>query len=377
MRVLQLKCGLGIDGASQMMVNLARAVRPYGVVFDVLLDDSAAASHETYLKELESLGGRVFSVADAWEASSKRIPRKLFKLLYSLKVMRAGDYAAAHLQTDTPSRIQMLMVAKGAGIRKRIVHSHNSSCEAAEGEPARQAKYKERMSRVATHYIACSDEAAAWLFPEDVVSGKRYTLLKNGIDLDAYRFDRSRRESVRQRLGAEGHVAIACIGRLVAQKNLGFAIEVMKRVVAREPGAKLFLVGDGEKRSELEALAKKEGVAGAVEFLGPRDDVAELLQAFDVLLMPSLFEGLPVVLVEAQAASLPCVASDTVSRQADLGGRIVFVSLDAPLDTWADAVLEEAALPRADVSSCVRDSGFAVEDSARALAEVYGVDARS
>lgn len=372
MRVLQLKHGLGIDGASQMVVSLANAIGAYGVVFDVLIDEPLSKANEPYVREISASGGRVLSIEDAWNSSRKLVPHKLFKLLYSYKVMRSGGYEVAHLQTDTPSRIQMLMVAKAAGIRKRIVHSHNSSCEAAETEGKRQESFRRKMGSVATGYIACSDEAAEWLFPHEVAESRSYLLLKNGVRLDAYRFDVHRRAEVRASLGLGDEAAVACIGRLAPQKNLGFALNVLGRLVERGAPVSLVVVGDGDEREALVAAAGESGLSDRVRFLGARNDVADLLQGMDALLMPSLFEGLPVVLVEAQAASLPCVVSDTVSRDADIGGDVTFVSLDEDIDRWADAVLEAAGRPRGDISDAVRNSGYTIEESAKELAALYG-----
>lgn len=371
-RVLQIKQGLAIDGASQMLINLAKGVRPYGVVFDVLIDEPVAKADPNYLKAIVACGGRVFSIDDAWSASRKALPFKLFKLLYTRKVMRSGSYDAAHLQTDTPSRIQMLMVAKLAGIPKRIIHSHNSSCEAAKTELGRQRWYSERISRVATDYIACSDLAASWLFPKEVVEGRSYMLLKNGIELAPYLLDESKRAAKRRELGIGDAVALGCIGRLVEQKNVGFAVDVLGKLVERVPDSRLYLVGDGEERGALEARVEERGLRDNVFFLGMRHDVPELMQALDALLMPSLFEGLPVVLVEAQAASLPCVVSDAVPPEAELGGRIDFMSLDDSVDAWVNRVIEVVAAPRADTSASVRRSGYAIEESAKELATLYG-----
>lgn len=372
MRVLQIKQGLAIDGASHMLVTLAKAIRPYGVVFDVLLDEPVAKADPDYLRTIEVCGGRVFSIEDAWNAGRKVLPLKLFKLLYSRKVMASGAYSAAHLQTDTPSRIQMLMVAKLAGIPRRIVHSHNSSCEAAKTEPDRQQRYREKMARVATDYIACSDLAASWLFPDEVVRERRYLVLKNGIELAPYRLDESKRKAKRRELGLGDELVLGCVGRLVEQKNVGFAIDVLGRLVERVPNARLYLVGDGDRRAALEAQVREKGLRDHVAFLGSRHDIPELMQVLDVLLMPSLFEGLGIVLVEAQAASLPCVASDNVPTEAALGGRVAFLSLDEPLDKWADRILEAAAAPRTDTSDAVRNSGYTIEESAKELAALYG-----
>ncbi|WP_251231220.1 glycosyltransferase [Adlercreutzia aquisgranensis] len=371
LRVLQIKQGLAIDGASMMLTNLAKAVRSYGIVFDVLLDESAAKADSDYLEVITACGGRVFSIEDAWNESRRALPLKVFKLLYSRKIMRSGGYAAAHLQTDTPSRVQMLMVAKQAGIPRRIVHSHNSSCEAARTEPKRQEKYRKKMSRVATDYIACSDVAAAWLFPDEVVKDGRYMILKNGIELGSYLFDETKRAAKRQELGIDDEVAIGCVGRLVEQKNVGFALCIMEEVVERDARAKLFIVGDGEEREALEACVREKGLGDNVLFLGARYDVPDLMQALDVLLMPSLFEGLGIVLVEAQAASLPSVVSDAVPPEADLGGRLSFLSLDDPVGIWADSLVEAVSALRVDTSEAVRKSGYTIEESARLLASLY------
>lgn len=371
LRVLQIKHGFSVDGASQMVDNLNNAMVSRGVTFDVLIDEPVAKASETYVRDIEAGGGKIYSIADAWGSSAKKVPFKVFKLLYSYQVMRRGGYAAAHLQTDTPSRVQMLMVAKAARIPVRIAHSHSTSCNASQTELDRQLSYRKKMARTATHFVACSVGAARWLFPDELVDEGKVTILNNGIDVDRYRFDEAERARMRDSLGLDGKLVMACVGRLTELKNIPFAIDVCAAVAQKGVDPVLLVVGDGEERESLEAYAATSSVAGSVRFLGMRGDIPQLLQAADVLLMPSRFEGLPVTLVEAQAASLPCVVSDAVSREADLTDEMVFLPLDAGAKVWADAVVAQAEMPRVDQSEAVESSGFSVNEVAAELARIY------
>lgn len=371
LRVLQIKHGLAVDGASQMVDNLNNAMIPLGVTFDVLVDEPLAGANEGYVSDIRRGGGEVYSIADAWEASGRLLPLKAFKLLYSYRVMRRGGYAAAHLQTDTPSRVQMLMVAKAARIPVRIAHSHSTSCNASQTELDRQLAYRQKMARTATDFAACSEDAARWLFPDDLVASGRVAILNNGIDVDRYRFDEGVRARMRRDLGVEGRLVMVCVGRLAQLKNIPFAIDVC--AWAAETGANpvLLVVGDGEARADLEAHALSAVPADTVRFLGMRSDIPDLLQAADVLLMPSLFEGLPVALVEAQAASLPCVVSDAVSREADLSGSVTFLPLAAGAQAWAEAAVRAAGEARTDRSDAVKRSGFSIDEVAAKLLAAY------
>lgn len=370
-RVLHIKHGLQVDGASQMVVELAKATAPFGVCFDVLLDEPVSSAHPEYVEAIRDVGGVLYSIRDAWDASGRRIPLKLFKLLYTYRTIRRGRYIAAHLETDTPSRIQMLQVAKLAGVRKRIIHSHNSSCEALRTEPERQQRYRDRMGRTVTDYVACSDAAAEWLFPDAVARANRYSVIKNGVNVAAYRFDPLKRGALRRSLGVENQTVVACIGRMVEQKNLFFALDVFAELLRNDPSAVLLLVGDGEERGILERQVREAGLSESVWFLGVRGDIPDLLQGVDVLLMPSLYEGLPVVLVEAQAASLPCVVSSEITPEAAFSDLVTYLPLDAPVKTWAGEVVEQARRPRSDVSAKVAEAGYSIADSAARLVELY------
>ena len=371
LRGLQIKHGLAVDGASQMVDNLNNAMIPLGVTFDVLVDEPLARANEGYVSDIRRGGGEVYSIADAWEASGLLLPLKAFKLLYSYRVMRRGGYAAAHLQTDTPSRVQMLMVAKAARIPVRIAHSHSTSCNASQTELDRQLAYRQKMARTATDFAACSEDAARWLFPDDLVASGRVAILNNGIDVDRYRFDEGVRARMRRELGVEDRLVMVCVGRLAQLKNIPFAIDVCARAAETGANPVLLVVGDGEARADLEARALSAAPADTVRFLGMRSDIPDLLQAADVLLMPSLFEGLPVALVEAQAASLPCVVSDAVSREADLSGSVTFLPLAAGAQAWAEAAVRAAGEPRADRSDAVKRSGFSIDEVAAKLLAAY------
>lgn len=374
MRVLHIKHGFGMDGASKMVDGLACALSPLDVVSDVLVDQPLSDACSTFVDDVHRQGGTVYSIEDAWGASGKRMPHKLFKLLYTFKVMRRGGYAAVHLQTDTPSRAQMLMVAKAAGIKVRVAHSHSTSCAASETELDRQLSYRRKMAKYATHYLACSTDAGRWLFSDELVDSGQVKVLNNGIGVALYRFDEGRRRRMREDLRVDGKLVLSCIGRLTALKNVPFAIDICAELAARGAEPVLLVVGDGEERNALEDYAALAAPEGAVHFLGVRDDIPDLLQAIDVVLMPSRFEGLPVTLVEAQAASVPCVVSDAVSREADLAGEMTFLPLGDGMSAWADAVLARAQEPRSDRSEAVVRSGFSIDEVARELARIYRGD---
>lgn len=267
--------------------------------------------------------------------------------------------------------IDMLRFAKEAGIPVRIIHSHCAGNQQAIGRKLSlfhrlSERHSRRvLDRYATHLFACSKAAGDWMF-----DGRPYTVIKNGIELSRYAFSMEKRESLRRSLHLDGELLVGVIGRLSPQKNPSFAIRVLRALAEMRPEMRAVFLGDGELRQQTEEEVREAGIWDRVRFLGNVDNVNEWLSAMDVLLMPSLFEGLPFVLVEAQAGGLPCVVSSAVSKEADLTGLVRFVDLSEAPAAWADRVLEARTQSRPDTARQLIDAGYSMEDTARAVGEI-------
>ena len=357
LRVLQVLTSLDRGGMETMTMNYYRHIDRERVQFDFLLHRSKEGDYE---EEARSLGARVF-----------RVPRQN---PLSPGYWRALDdffsenpYKVVHVQLDCLSAIP-LAVAKCHGVPVRIAHSHNSRQD-------RDIKYPMKMlckrfiRWEATDLFACGVEAGRWMFGTD-----DFTVVRNAIDVDEYAFDGIRRERTRRDLGVpEGTLVIGHVGRFMPQKNHTFILNVFAELLRLRPDTVLLLIGDGELRVEREKQAADLGISDSVKFLGVRSDVPDLMQAMDVFLMPSLYEGLPLVLVEAQAAGLPCVLSDSIPIDCDLdGSNVARLSLGDDLREWAGVLIKQISHTERQLGArIVRQAGFDVADVAANLEEFY------
>lgn len=356
-RVLQVLTNLDRGGMETMTMNFYRHIDRERVQFDFLLHRSKEGDYE---EEARSLGANVY-----------RVPRQnplnpgYWRALDSF--FSEHPYKVVHAQLDCMSALP-LAVAKRHGVPVRIAHSHNSRQD-------RDVKYPMKMvckrfiRREATDLFACGVDAGRWMFGTD-----DFTVVRNAIDIDAYAFDAERRGRVRARLGiGEGALVIGHVGRFVPAKNHSFALDVFAEVRKLRPDAVLVLAGDGELRAETERKAEELGISSCVLFLGVRPDVPDLMQAMDAFLMPSVYEGLPLVLVEAQAAGLPCLISDSIPTDCDLeGSSMTRLPLSAPIEHWAEALTGTIGkTERPDGANIVRLAGFDARETASWLETFY------
>ena len=308
-------------GVEQVVMNYYRHIDRTRVQFDFLVD---ADSTLVPRKEIESLGGRVFVVPPYQRQVAYQ--RELARLF------REERWPIVHSHVNALS-VFPLRAAKRAGVPIRIAHSHSTS---GKGEHARNAAkwVLRRFSRAyPTDLAACGSYAGEWLFGK----AAEFTVFPNAVELGSFAFEPSVREEVRRELGIpDGMLAIGHLGRFATQKNHAFLLRAFAGVRERRPDAVLLLAGDGPLLGGAEALADSLGLGDSVRFLGRRSDANRLYQAFDAFALPSLYEGFCVVGVEAQAAGLPCLFSDAVSREVGLSPGARFLPLDEA--AWADAL---------------------------------------
>jgi glycosyltransferase EpsF len=285
-----------------------------------------------------------------------------------------------HAHTDYQGGVALL-AAQLAGIANRVSHSHSSGWGKGSGlRSAALLKALQLLIRVsATEYCACSSEAARFLFGAALVRQDKVQLLKNGIDVRQFTgASAGDREAVRQELGLPREAKVlGHIGRFSASKNHRFLLQVLERAVRRDDSFHAVLVGDGPLKEEIEAEADRSGLRSHIRFLGVRPDIPRLLSAFDVFVFPSIFEGFGIAALEAQCAGVPCVVSETVPAEVDMGlGLVTFHSLEAGPDVWAAAVLRSATVTRPDPETRARSIsqlGFDISRNMRDWLSLYGI----
>lgn len=256
--------------------------------------------------------------------------------------------------------VDMLKFAKKAGVPVRIIHSHSTDTQFKKRwfHYLTEKYNRKNIEKIATNLLACSEEAGKWMFDKS-----KFTVIKNGINLQTYEFNEQFREECRKSIGIKDEYLIGCVGRLVLPKNPEMSVEIMKEISKLNATAKFVFVGDGELRPQVEQKIKEYNLEDRIVLLGPRDDANKWYSALDCLVMPSLFEGLPFTLVEAQAAGLSCVVSNAVSSDANITGLIEYVDLNQSTKVWAEHILETCEKERLDTKEQLKKAGYSIQDT--------------
>lgn len=355
LRVLQVVTYMGRGGLETMIMNYYRNIDRSKVQFDFLVHRQEEAAYD---KEILSLGGHIYRMPVLNPFS-----KAYFSSLDSF--FKKHRYNIVHSHLDCMSAYP-LKIAQKNGVSVRIAHSHNKSQDKNLKYPIKLLS-KRLIPKYATHLFACGKEAGYWMF-----NGKPYTILNNAIDAQMYTYNEQIRNEVREELNlTNDNFVIGHVGRFNPQKNHGFIIDVFNAVYKRDENARLVLVGSGDGQQAIEDKVKRLGLSDAVLFLGSRGDVNRVLQAMDVFLFPSLYEGLPLSIIEAQAAGLPCIISDNVPDECIKTDRVFRYSLGEPADFWADKIFEALKISKKDTLSEIVASGFDIKENSRKLEDFY------
>lgn len=363
MRVLHVVTELNIGGIQSFLLNLYKAVDKEHIQFDFLLSTKEHGSLEAIFKEMGSL---IYRVTPRNE-SVIRNRRELRQFFDS-----HTEYDCVHFHMSNPSYIEPLECAYKSGVRKRIVHSHSTSAPKGAIHGLLCKINRPKIKRYATDFYACSDLAARWLFGEKINNDK-VRMINNGVDLSELMFSPLVRKQARDELGLADSIVIGHVGRMCEPKNQSFLLEVFSEVVARESNCVLCLIGDGPDMADVKRKAADLGLNNNVLFLGMRNDVPRLIQAFDCFVMPSKWEGFPVTLLEVQAVGLPCVASDTITSQAIINANVVYLPLGEGAGCWAEEVLRLTSESGRVSNGCdnLLKAGFDINSVARLICNEY------
>ncbi|RMB61893.1 glycosyltransferase [Tessaracoccus antarcticus] len=357
-RVLQVMASLDRGGAEAVVMDWLRHVDPNRIAFDFIVNDGdGRGAHED---EVVALGGRVV-----------RAPRfKGWNVIgYALWWWRCfkdhPEWDIIHAHHTVPGFVY-IPIARTLG-RKVIAHSHTAGREPSLSGLIRTA-LRLPLRYSADLLLGCSQAAATWMF-----GNKEVRIIRNGIGLDRFADARSARQSTRAILGLQESMVVGHVGRFATPKNHERILRIFARISAQEPSARLVLVGDGELRDVIEKRVNELGLGDTVHLLGVRKDVPELIAAMDVLLFPSLYEGLPVAVIEAQVSSLPCVVADTVTSEVAVTEGVTFMRLADTDEEWADAVMTAwvCGSERRSRVDELRAAGYDSVESANSIQELY------
>lgn len=363
-RLLCIVSNMDAGGAETFLMKMYRQLDRTCYQMDFVVSGDGRGYYE---HEIERLGGRVFRITRKTKDFSA-YRRELFGA-----VREDGCPVVLRIGSNAFSAID-LWIAKREGARRLALRSSNASDGQAGLGMLLQRALRRPLTSVANVKIAPSDLAAEYTFGPMAMRKGEVHYLRNALDLDAYAFSAEKRTAIRAELSIDADaLVVGHVGRFAPQKNHGFLIEVFTELLKSRPDARLVLVGKGELEDEVCAKAEAFGVLGSIVFTGVRSDVPALLSAFDALALPSLYEGMPNVVIEAQAAGLSCVVSDTVTRQADVTGLVEYLPIDNTT-AWAKVLESAATVERLDTRTAMTAAGYDISSEAKKFVElVYGV----
>ena len=348
-------------GIEAVVISEYLAMDKSKIQFDFICDeDSTNIPYDL----IEKNGGRVIIIPPY---------QKAFKYHKELKkVLKENNYKIVHSHISTMS-VFSLFAAKCAGVPVRIAHSHSTTNKKEKKKNLMKQVLRPFSKVFATNYMCCSELAGRWLFGNKEYDKGNVYLLNNAIDLDKFKYNESLRKKKRKELGIKDDtLVIGHLGRFVAQKNHTFLIDIFNEIHKKNNASILLLAGQGPLMEDIKNKVKDLNLEDSVKFLGQRNDANELYQAFDVFLLPSLYEGLPVVGVEAQAAGLLCYLSDDMTKETKVLDITKFMSLNNTPEEWANNILDDVKkYKRIDTSKEMTAKNFNIKEEAKKLEKYY------
>lgn len=345
--------GLIYDGITSVILECLRAMDRSGIEFYIA---STIECKPGIKKQLENMGCVIVDFPN-------RRTNPLGYFIELVKFIRKKKIKVVHAHGNSATLSVEMVAAKLGGAKTRIAHSHNTRCDQVKADkllrPIFYLSY--------THALACGEEAGRWLF-----KSRKFTILNNGRDINRFSFHPEIRKSMRSQLGIDDELVIGHVGGFVEQKNHIFLIEIFKEIKKMVPNARFYLIGDGKLRSEIEEKVNNSDVS----FLGVVDNVYDYLNVMDAMLLPSLFEGLPLVAIEWQLNGLPALLSDTITKECVLMENISFFSLNDKPEKWAKNIIEMARSNNREQNSrqarkSAKELGFDIKVSAKILRNMY------
>jgi len=347
--------GLIYDGITSVIISYLEAMDLSGL--DIRLVGTIKVEPKIREK-VESLGCTIVDLPNRRNETLKYF-NKLRKYIRKEKI------EVVHAHGNSATLAVDLLAAKLGGCKKRIAHSHNTKCDQVKADILLRPLFY----HLYTDALACGQEAGEWLF-----GNRSFTVLRNGRDVEKYRFNPSARQRMRNQYSLKDELLIGHVGGFVEQKNHVFLIKVFREVLKKKPDAKLVLVGDGILRNSIENSVSD--ISDSVLFIGNTDHVEDYLNMMDVMVLPSLFEGLPLVMIEWQINGLPCVVSNAITKECILTEQVKVESLQKEPYLWALTILSSIDINSREANAYVSKnmislSQYNIDLSAVGLRNIY------
>lgn len=355
-RILHIVQRMEAGGTQAFLMNLYRNIDRSKIQFDFLVEYE---EKEFYDNEIISLGGKIY-----YTNFRKTLNVIKFKRTISEILKNHPEYKIIHIHATAIGRI-CTDVARKCGVKTIIAHSHSNNA-IKDWKNCPKIILRKLYTKGPTDFFACSEEAGKYTF-----RNKEFTVIYNAIDIDKFLFNQEVRENIRKELNIEDKFVIGNIGRLQKEKNQTFLIDIFYKIQKKKDNAVLLIIGKGPLENTLKEKVSNLGIDNKVYFLGNRKDVEKIYQGMDVFVLPSLYEGLGIVAVEAQASGLPVIASTGVAKEANITSNIQNIDLKDSIDIWAETICRSNVENRNSVEKLVRNSKFDVKNSAKFLQEFY------
>lgn len=292
-----------------------------------------------------------------------------------IRILENNSYDCVHIHADVANKLLISgIAAKRAGVGRIILHSHSSGVE---------GKYKalrtliQKICRIFLKYVGdlfvgCSDFSVEWMYSN--IDKRKITIIKNGIALEQFKFDQCKRQNIRNTLKLKDEVLLGHVGRFSIVKNHVYMLDILEKALIMGLNVKLILIGDGETKDNVEKAIKKKQLEKFVILHGVTDHVSDFYHAMDVFILPSHFEGLPIVGIEAQAAGLPIIFSDRITRSAQLTDYVRFLGIEQDnLEDWARNIQQftKMKIERTDAYYQLKDMHLAIQDTIENFLDLY------
>lgn len=359
-RVLHVFHSMNIGGAESMIMSLYRKIDRRKIQFDFIVHTDKKCDFD---EEILALGGKIH-YAPRFKWKNYYNYKKWWERFFEVN----NQYSLIHGHVRSVAGIY-LSVAKKYGLTT-IIHSHSMSSSTPFASIGKKLLQKLIISS-SDYLFACSKSAGEWLYGKEHCKNANFKIIKNAIDTSKYLFNNDLRNKYREEFNINNKFVLGHIGSFRTPKNHEFLIEIFKAFHEKRKDSVLVLVGDGELKENINIKVKSYGLEDSVIFTGVRKDISGLLSAMDVLVFPSLWEGLPVTLIEAQASGLTCFISDVITKEVVITNLIHSVSLQKKAEEWADAVLTVKQKGREDTSKIIIENGFDNHETACELTSFY------
>lgn len=361
-RVLHVLGSLDCGGAETMVMNIYRSIDRSRIQFDFITHTSAKGFYED---EITKLGGKIYRVS-RYTGKNHFIYKKTWNEFF----LNHQEHSIVHGHVRSTAAIYLKIAKKYDKVT--IAHSHSTASRGNAIESVVKYFMQLPIRYTSDYFFACSDDSGKWLFGEKVTKRNNYKIIKNAIDFEKFIYNEKTRNKIKKNLNIEDKFVLGHVGSFTQPKNHKFLLEVYREVLKRKANAVLLLVGDGELRSQIENQLVTFEIHDRVTFTGVVSNVNEYMQAMDVFVFPSIFEGFGIVLIEAQATGLPCVVSDTIPRETHISDLLVQLSIEQTPKYWADVICKHTAnRERKDMYREIKCTGYDIKMMVNVLEEFY------